>query len=260
MMIRSLTISVFSYLSVFAVGLVRAGEPDFSEPIAAPVYEDPGADRWDIQFRPYVWAAGIEGTVGNNGVELPVDVGFTDILDVLKFTWSSSLEIRRTGSKWNFMLDTFYMEVEDDAPPVIDDIIFKQAIIDPMIGYRFREWNDGRSFVSLLGGLRWMYLDSEIESVFGKRQTSESWFDPHVGIRVKHYFNERLYCNVAADYGGFGINSDYVFEGLGGLGYHIRPNLTLDLYYRYFDIDYSNDGFVWDTQTSGVFLGVGFHF
>lgn len=261
MMIRSLTIRVFFCVSVCAAGLVRAGEPDFAEPIAPATYEDPDGDGWDIQFRPYLWTASIEGTAGVNGVESPVDVEFSDLLDALEFTWSSTLEVRRTGSKWNFFLDTFYMRLDPDTPPVIDDVKVEQAIIDPMVGYRIREWDGGRGFVELIGGLRWMYMNTEIEPIVGKRlKNSESWFDPHVGVRMKHYFNERIYCNVVADYGGFGINSDYVFQGIAGLGYHIRPNLTLDLLYRYFDIDYRDDGFVWDTETSGIFLGLGFYF
>ena len=62
------------------------------------------------------------------------------------------------------------------------------------------------------------------------------------------------------DIGGFGVSSDHVFQGMAGGGYHLRPNISVEFLYRYFDIDYAHDGFVWNTKTHGMFLGLAFYF
>lgn len=244
-----------------SAGVVRAGTGDYVEPLDSPAYVDPNNDGWDIQFRPYLWTASIDGTAGVGGVESPVDVEFSDLLDALDFTWSSTLDIKRTGSKWSFLVDTFYLKLGPDTPSFIDDLKIEQAIVDPMIGYRVAEWNDGRSFLDVFGGVRWMYMNIEIDTTPGASfEHDESWFDPHCGLRVRHYFNDCIYFNGAVDYGGFGIESDYVYQIIAGLGYRVNPRLGVECFYRYFDIDYEDDGFIWNTETSGIFLGVALYF
>ena len=75
-----------------------AGIGDFMEPLAAPSAQDPNNDGWDIQFRPYIWTANLEGDAAIDGMSMPIDVGFDDILENLDFIWSSTIDIRRTGA------------------------------------------------------------------------------------------------------------------------------------------------------------------
>jgi opacity protein-like surface antigen len=264
MMINSSVKSIFVCVGVMVAcggDAVRAGIGDYVEPLDSPSYVDPNNDGWDIQFRPYLWTASIDGTAGVGGVEAPIDIDFSDLLDALDFTWSSTFDIKRTGSKWSLLVDTFYLKLGPDTPAFIDDVKVEQAIIDPMIGYNLAEWNHGRSWLRVIGGVRWMYMNIEIEPAGGSRlKHDESWFDPHVGLIMRHYFNDCIYFNGAVDYGGFGIESDYVYQILSGLGYRVNPRMSFEFFYRYFDIDYENDGFIWDTRTSGVFLGAAFYF
>ena len=139
------------------------------------------------------------------------------------------------------------------------DAQLEQAIIDPVVTYRLYEWD--RGWFELLGGVRWSYMKTEIDTLVGlSASNSESWFDPHIGVRLKHYFNERWYTGGAMDFGGFGIGADLAAQLVGGVGYHFTEWFAVETFYRYYSVDYENDGFIWDTDTFGLFLGAAFYF
>ena len=93
------------------------------------------------------------------------------------------------------------------------------------------------------------------DSVPNEISLSESWVDPFVALRLRHYFTERFYLNLYGTYGGFGINSDTLYSVAVGPGVVVNDWLTLELYYRHMSIDYENNGFVFDADMAGLFLG-----
>ena len=249
---------------------LHAGAGDFAEPLAPAVTTEAAGD-WDIQFRPYIWTANLDGTVAIAGQSAPVDVGFDDILDNLDFIWSSTLDIRRTDSDWGFFLDTTFLEISPSlgvtlpGPVSLRGIRLEQHLIDAAVTYRMHRFDAG-GWIDLIGGVRWQYLNTTIEFVnnmgpgFPELSTSEGWADPHIGIRFKKYFNPKLYAGGFIDIGGFGVASDFALATALGLGYHVNDSVAMEVLVRYLSVDYSDGGFAYDVDTTGIFLGLAMYF
>ncbi len=84
---------------------------------------------------------------------------------------------------------------------------------------------------------------------------SEGWVDPFVGARMRQNITDRLYVNVFGAYGGFGVGSDKMWQIAVGPGWVVNDWLTLEFFYRHMRVDYENDGFVFDADLTGLFLG-----
>ena len=251
------TLAILTGLTTLSGGIACAGEPDVYQPLAAPVYEEKG--EWEFKFSPYLWTANLDGTSAVNGIQAAVDVDFKDLFDALDATWASTQEIRRKGSKWSFMLDTFYVKLGPDTSGPIDDLTIEQAIIDPWIGYRAVE--SERGWIELTAGVRWNYLDLDIGTVTGGgAEGSEGWWDPHVGFRFHYDFNDCVYALGFADIGGFDVGSDMTYQLGLAMGYQFNQTFALEAGFRYLSVDYSDGGFLYDVDTTGLFLGAAFTF
>jgi hypothetical protein len=66
------------------------------------------------------------------------------------------------------------------------------------------------------------------------------------------------------DAGGFGIGSDFTWQLQANVGYRFSELFQTTLGYRYIGIDYDNgegtDSFVYDVDTYGFVLRLGFNF
>lgn len=262
-----LTASVVSLIAAITVARAESTTPQ-SLPQERATILGPQSE-WDIQFRPYIWAASLDGTIMVQGQPANVDVSFSDYVSDVDVTWASTLDISRRGSSWTFFLDTLYMKLGPDPQPTapgtlprVTDITIEQALIDGWIGYRIAEWDEG--WLDILGGLRWQYLKNEIEFAapagFGTRSASQDWIDPHFGLRFKHYFTHKLYTGGIIDVGGFGVGSDLSIEAGLGLGYHLSDCIALELSYRLLDVDFSDGAFAYDVTSHGIFTGLAFYF
>lgn len=333
---------------------------------------------WEAQLRPYLWTASLKGDLGVNGLVVPVDVGFDDILDNLDFAFATTLDIQKSDSRFGAIFDFSYLKISPSIDPVPAPLFstvgidVEMTLFDAVATYRLSEWD--RGYVDLMAGMRYTGLDmglritsdpagitavsdslaseatsrasiharesvsekvdaiqsniqgtidgitppgilpgppngpirkkvrnlveakqAEIQtkaqgaaaSVIQKAERasakaekelsrqlsksinngipaevggSENWWDPHVGIRAKHFVSEQFYLTGIADVGGFGVGSDLAIQAGGGIGYQVNERFSMEFLYRYLKTDYENGGFVYDTEMSGLFLGGAFYF
>ena len=78
------------------------------------------------------------------------------------------------------------------------------------------------------------------------------WVDPFVGVRGRYQLSPKFYVAGKADIGGFGVSSELVWQVYGGVGWQMSKRTALELGYKYFAIDYSDGGFMYDVANSGV--------
>ena len=109
----------------------------------------------------------------------------------------------------------------------------------------------------MLAGLRyWNYsLDVDVFS-FGVADRDRDWVDPVVGARGTAELNEDWSLQWRGDIGGFGVGSDFSFQLLAGLRYAFHESGHLAFGYRHLDVDYDDDGLVYDSAFSGPILGL----
>jgi opacity protein-like surface antigen len=219
---------------------------------------------WEFEVTPYLWAAGIDGDVQLGRLpKTNVDQSFSDILDQLDIGVMGTFEARK--DRWGFLFDAMYIKLSADAStpgPLFDDVEVDviQQLYQFAGTYRVAE---GRSTVDLVGGARYNYVKSEIEldpGILAGRGESRStdWWDGFVGARVLVPFAGRWSLVGYADIGAGG--SDLTWQALAGVNYHFSPAISAKLGYRYLSVDYEESNFLYDMDTSGLYLGVGIRF
>jgi hypothetical protein len=85
---------------------------------------------------------------------------------------------------------------------------------------------------------------------------SESWIDPLVGFRGRLNLTDKFYLAARGDIGGFGVGSELAWNVFGSLGYQWTERFSTELGYRHLSMDYNNNGFIFDADMSGLFLGM----
>jgi len=236
----------------------------------------PGSS-WTFDFTPYIWGAGMNGDV--QGGALPavnVDMSFPDILDNLDAGLMGAFEARK--GRWGMLFDAIYMKLEGSGtasrtgPGPIGatatasaDLEVTQKMFAAAVAYRVQE---GGAPVDVIGGLRYTKIEAEAsingsffaQTVAVARSAEKDWVDPYIGVRALYPIANHWTLVSYADIGGFGVGSDFAWQGLVGVNYEFSKTFAAKLGYRYISVDYDKDGFVYDMANSGLYLGLGIRF
>jgi hypothetical protein len=89
---------------------------------------------------------------------------------------------------------------------------------------------------------------------------SFGWVDPLLGARAFYRLSDTLSVQAQADVGGFGVGSDITWSFLATGNYILTENLSVSAGYKVLEVDYSDDGYVFDTRLSGPVLGATWRF
>lgn len=235
------------------------------------------ADGWQYEVTPYLLAAGMDGTIGLQGVSTDVDASFNDIAENLDGGFMA-LFVAQKGP-WSLGLEGVYMKIEGDGATTVTgpgglvsangqlDLTNKMYIAQASVGYRVL---DSQTKLNLLGALRYTKLEVDMDVavqftpgiVFpgGATSTSgsEAWTDFVVGAQVVHPLADNVALVGYADVGAGG--SDLTYQFIGGVNWAFEKDFIAKLGYRYLSWDYENDGTVWDIAASGPYLGLGIRF
>ncbi len=88
---------------------------------------------------------------------------------------------------------------------------------------------------------------------------SENWIDPVIGAHYTLPFNDTWSASLRGDIGGFGVGSDFAWQGIATLRWQATPGFGVLAAYRYMAMDYDNgsgnDYFKYDMAMSGPALG-----
>lgn len=244
--------------------------------VAAASAHAQGEDHWQIEITPYLFGAGMDGTVGVRGVEGEVDADFDEIFDNLDSALMGALELRR--GRFGLLLDGMYFKLEDEqtrswqGPSGIGSATGKLEATTTMqlyqigVGYRIGE----RVVADLIAGARYTRLDVDLDLTVttgpllpgGARRVSgdQSWWDPLIGTRVLIPLGEHWTAVLYGDFGGFGVGADSTYQLDAGLHWRFARHYSLKVGYRYLYQDYEDDGFEWDMAAHGPYLGLGIRF
>jgi hypothetical protein len=97
-------------------------------------------------------------------------------------------------------------------------------------------------------------------------QASKLWFEPLLGAKVGIQLSDPISLWLRGDYSGFGMagDTDYSWNLLFGMDYWVRENISLQLGYRFYEINYQNgsgsNAFGFSESFNGPFLSASFHF
>lgn len=227
-----------------------------------------GPGQWQYRLTPYLWGAGLEGTVGKLGRRAHVDKGFGDILDELELGGMVGLEAWR--GRYGLLGDLLHVRLGESgtmvAPPGLPVAASARTRTTTALlagQYRVAGEDEDWGYVDVLGGARYWSLRAEVRlgaPVNSGARDSERWTDPVVGLKALYHLGPRSYAMGWGMLGGFGVGSRSSSDLMAGLGYKLSDELALLLAYRRLAVDYRDGGLVFDTVQHGPAIGLDYRF
>jgi hypothetical protein len=223
---------------------------------------------WSFGLTPYVWFASLKGDVATiSGLPpVSVDAGFNDIIENTDIALMLAAEARR--GHFGIVTDLSYLALSADGNtpgPLFGGADVDTSTVFATFAGFYQVVAHERVSLDALAGARVWYVDTEIDLSTGllparNVQDDEVWADPVVGLRWNAQLGRGFFLAGYADVGGFGVASDSTWQLLGTLGYRFNDWFSARAGYRHLDVDYDNDGFVWDVELSGPIVGATFRF
>lgn len=217
--------------------------------------------NWEFNLAPlYLWAISIDGDVGIRGRTSNVSIDFGDVWDNLEGVFT----IRFNGlyrKKFGFVFDYNYLDLgTQKANDLVNvDVGFKSQIINLAGSYRFL---NGDNTLDGVAGIRYTKLDAGINlnNVGERLDGDQDWVDPIVGLRYNYAFTDKWSLQLYGDIGGFGVSSDFTWQGLVLIDYQPWKNVAFVAGYRGIGTDYETgsgtDQFTFDATVHGPLIGV----
>ncbi len=228
-------------------------------------------DTWQHELTIYGWYAGIDGTVHfpdsiGPGEDFTVDASniIENLNMILMGGWQSKY------NKWSIIGDVVYMDVGDSVNQTV--IAGSGVPVNASLGMDLSSWilNGGvgydvvqaeRGTVALVGGVRYLSIDVDVNAGFGgpevEKSDSEGLLDGIIGVRGAINFNENWYLPYYADIGTGG--SDLTWQLYAAVGYRFSWG-DIRLGYRHLSYEMDDDFLMEDMTLSGPVLGIGFRF
>lgn len=223
-------------------------------------------EKWEFQLAPYGWLAGQNGQVGTVPGLPPADVD-VDFYDDVFGNINGAVMLVGEARKGDFGLfaDILYMdiEMEESTPGPLFTSLTSQtkSWIISAAGF-YRAYEEQGRFLDLFGGIRYWSVDSKLSSKAGllpagEISNKEDWVDPVIGLKGKTPLGgSPFFMTGAFTFGGFGVGSDLMWDASVNLGYQWTEGFSTTIGYRYLDVDYDNDGYVYDISQDGPTIGL----
>ena len=219
----------------------------------------PDAGDWKWETTLYMLGASMDGLTGVPPLLVDVDIGFDDILENLEF--GAMGRVRAIRDPWSINLDVIYMGLGvSGGPPdfaVPFDVDVDQTAVELTAGFKYNDY-----FESIVG-VRYMDVSLDIRT-FGplgvEASGSKDWFDPFIGANFRAPLGEKWSFRGRADIGGLGVGSDLAWQLEALFDWRFSERASAQVGYRAIDIDYDDDGFIYDVLIQGPQAGVTFRF
>jgi len=221
-------------------------------------------EGWHFTVTPYIWFAGMHGTVGALGHETSVHANFGDIASYLNIGAMGSFEARY--NRVVLPVDFIWMKLSDEKGiPITDNVdsiktTVRETLLTPKIGYRIADGKKAK--VDMLIGFRYWHLSNELKAIAGGTQVgstiskSANFADAVAGGRIILALSPKAFVAFGGEAGGGSARSDWQVGGF--LGYKISRKWDLLGGYRYLSINYRPNGsaqFIYNLNMPGLALG-----
>jgi hypothetical protein len=252
--------AVLFCLILFLLSLPAKAQVEMESPQQEPAFAN---DVWHVNASPYLWLAGLDGTLNLAGHEAAVHQSFGDIFSNLKVGFMGLGEVHR--GRVGVLTDLLFVRVGDQAAvpvpqlpvPVQAKLTSTTFTLTPEFAYRV--YSQRHFAADALAGFRFYHLGAHANFDAGPLgQTSyagsNNWADLTVGARLLARLTPKFGAFLIGDAGGGG--SRPTWEIAYGVGYKVRKNATAQIGYKrlYFN---RQDGatFGLEATQQGLILG-----
>lgn len=228
-------------------------------------------DSWQFALSPYLWFAGVKGDVATfpGAPTAPIDISPKDAIEDNEASYMVLFGAKK--GRHGVLADFIYTDTRSDEE-LIPEIglemksISKNTLIS--VAYAYEVYNREGASLDLFAGARYWDVDSTLRfsgglgNLAGRRvENSESWIDPLLGVKGRTPLGQSaFYVAGWAEIGGFGVGSESFYQWSLNIGYQWNDAIGTTLGYREFDVDYDEDGFVYDIKQPGWTLGLTWRF
>jgi hypothetical protein len=226
---------------------------------ATPAASAASESDWHLSVSPYLWFPGVHGIVGANDIAVNVSASPGDLLSHFRFGLMGMVD--PSYKRFVMPLDVVWVRLGDDRPlpntPNSDVANIKggEFILSQKFGYRVI--NSDKVKIDALAGFRYWHFSQNLNFTTNTLNfsASQNWVDPVVGGRILGNLTPKISILIGGDVGGWNTGSQLDYQIAGVLGYRIKPNVALEVGYRYLDVNYRNGGSIIDMATSGALIG-----
>jgi hypothetical protein len=251
---------------IFAIGQQAVSMTSQDQTASAPTAQtmNPATDdKWHLAISPYLWFAGVHGTIGARNRSANFDATAGDVLSKLNIGLMGAVEARKR--RFVVPIDFMWIKLSDDTAtpqspfPGLTSIKAKatQTIFTPKTGYRVHD--SPKLKADALVGLRYWHLSENLSfqpsGLLGNYSQAANFVDVVAGAKISMALSPKASVTILGDAGAGQANLDYQVAGY--LGYRIKPAVMLGVGWRYLDINYRPaSNFVYDAAQQGLLLGV----
>lgn len=205
---------------------------------------DPPGWRFDIE--PYVWLPSTNGT-GTTNTTPPLEV---DLVGTLDAAFPLAVGVTSPDGKFSVLTDGFYVRLNDDEGAL--QTTTSATMIESGAGLAL----DEEQRVSALVGVRWVDIDYDVSLGSLSGSFAADWVDPWVGMRAVLPLNDTFAMRLRGDVGGFGVGTNFTWQGIAVLGWTVARDVTIDFGYRAIGLDYDASGTNYDVLFHGPIFGL----
>ncbi|MDF8357576.1 hypothetical protein [Ensifer adhaerens] len=217
---------------------------------------------WTFSFAPYFWVAGLSGELGQFGLPaVDVDASFSDIFDHLDFVAMAMGEARY--GPYSIFGDVAYTKISGQAGTprgiLATDGDLRSETFAGLLGAGYSVFDNGTARLEMVGGLRVWSVETELSFSGGSfdgrsRSDDAAWVDGLAGFRGTYSLTPEIYLTGWGFIGAGGADLDW--DVAATIGYRFSDTISAVAGYRALGVDYSDDGFVFDTVQQGPILGL----
>ena len=123
------------------------------------------SQRWSFILEPYLWALGVDGTVGVKRFDTHVDYNPLTVVKHLDWGIMAKGEVRK--GKWGILGDGFFAQLSasgDPPGPLYNNanIKLQQGMVELALAYRIID--DRRGFLDIYAGARYNYFGIDVDA------------------------------------------------------------------------------------------------
>jgi hypothetical protein len=209
-----------------------------------------GSEGWQLEIRPYIWLAGIDGTVRVRNTTAQVGKDSSDVLGMLDFAAAAQIEAIR--GPWRLMFDENYVNlgttgtgplgnVTIDVEPTMNIFEFGASYTAVSVPNKKATATNPLPPIfsaEILGGGRLFHLGVELTPSIGSAvEGSRNLIGPFVGNRFKVSPNKVVTLIGKYTVGGSGAGSNFAWSAEGLIDLRLKKTLSLSAGYRVLGMD-----------------------
>jgi hypothetical protein len=254
--------------------LVVKPEPAWQPSTVAKPDTTTGSDGWHLEVRPYLWLAGIDGTLRVNNTIADVGQGSSDILGMLDF--AAAVQLEAIKGNWRLMFDENYVNlgtsgtgpfglVTVDVQPTMNIFEFGGSYTAAAIPNKKATADDPYPPVfsaEVLGGVRWFHLGLGLQANNNPGvEGSRNLFGPFIGNRFKASPHKAVTFVGKYTIGGSGAGTGFAWSAEGLVDLRFKKSFSLAGGYRVLDLkaNQSENVVGFDGQLRGLVLYMTFY-